>query len=653
MVLVAAPVLQIRLAGPMQVLIDGRPVPVSSRKALAILVYLALQSGHVESRERLAALLWSESGPDQSRGALRQTLRRLKTDLGTLGAALDADRIMLRLTCPLDIDIVAASDAAARGELPELLTRGDGTLLGLLAELEGLDPDFDLWIAVQRERISAQLISRLEAAIAAAPGPVQRLAFAEALGRADPTHEGACRAAMQAHIVLGDTAQAMRCYERLWRVLEDDLDVEPSEHTQALYVAIKQGQARPKDPFEPDAGYFAPIAIIVEGAAVAHLPEAYRYFGTVFRDEMVASLSRFRDWLVIDGEQTGPAPPTYRAYVLRITLTSQQETITVGLMLVDQADGRCVWAERHSATLDGMSTLHQTALRLLAVALNVHLSTPRLRSAREMDSPMGRRYELWMQAQALMGEWRADAGDRAEAILRELIAATPRFAPALVALAQINNTRPIVYPGRMPHAAGLAESLDLTARAVSIDPLDSRAHLCRSWAHAMTGSPSAALSHLDLALDLNENDPWTIMSAALGFAFGGDLSRARSLVDQAGSYGMRYSRAVQGYIATTLFLIGDFDACIDASEVAGDVIINLPAWQAVARLRGGDPEGAARTMARFLDLASAAWTGPRRPTEGDIIDWFMACFPIRETAVRSALHRDLVAAIAEKKRRLG
>ena len=78
------------------------------------------------------------------------------------------------------------------------------------------------------------------------------------------------------------------------------------------------------------------------------------------------------------------------------------------MRLIDQADGHCVWAERQTATLDGMPALHRTALRHLAVALNVHLSAPRLQSAREIASPMGRKYELWMQAQALIGEWRAE-----------------------------------------------------------------------------------------------------------------------------------------------------------------------------------------------------------------------------------------------------
>ena len=65
--------------------VGGRETPLSSRKSLAMLVYIALQPEQMENRERIAARLWSESGPDQARAALRQTLRRLKLDLGPAG----------------------------------------------------------------------------------------------------------------------------------------------------------------------------------------------------------------------------------------------------------------------------------------------------------------------------------------------------------------------------------------------------------------------------------------------------------------------------------------------------------------------------------------------------------------------------------------
>jgi DNA-binding SARP family transcriptional activator/TolB-like protein len=634
-----------------RLLIGGREAPISSRKSMAMLVYIALQPDQVETRERIAARLWSDSGPDQARAALRQSLRRLILDLGPAGDLVEADRTAIRLTRPVTLDLVEARHEADQGIAPRLLTEQNADLSRVFADFEDIDREFNLWIAVQRERLVAQLIARLEAALAAATTEIESLAFAEALARVDPTHEGAARAAMQAHMSLGDTAQAMRCYERLWHVLEDELDVEPSEKTQALYVAIKQGQiqpGRPAPPAPPPAeDMLAPIAIVVEPAQAVELPAASAYFGTIFRDEMIGALSRFRDWLVIDGEHVTGTPPAYRAYFLRISLHGRDDAILVTLRLVDQADGRLIWSERQAATLDGMPALHRTVLRNLAVALNVHLSAPRLQSARELASPMGRRYELWMQAQALMGDWRAESDNRAEAILRDLVATNPTFAPAMVALAQILHARPIVFPGQRRTPAHLEESLELTSRAVNLDPLDSRTHLCRAWSHAIAGTHAAALSHLDLALDLNENDPWTIISAALGFAFAGEDERARDLVAQAAALGMRYSRAAQGYVATASYLVGDYPGAVAAAEVAGDAIINLPAWQAASLVQLGDLPGARHAIDRFLALATAAWTGGKPPADpARVIDWFMGCFPIRSERARDELRAALLRALA-------
>jgi hypothetical protein len=189
---------------------------------------------------------------------------------------------------------------------------------------------------------------------------------------------------------------------------------------------------------------------------------------------------------------------------------------------------------------------------------------------------------------------------------------------------------------------------------VNLDPLDSRTHLARSWSHAIAGAHSAALSHLDLALDLNANDPWTIISAALGFAFATELERARELVAQASVFGMKFSRAAQGYVATARYLCGDYEGAIAAAEVAGDAIINLPAWAAASHVALGAEDRAARAMSLFMELARMDWPKGPPPSDREIIDWFMGCFPIRSEAVKAELRRRLtVAAEAREKMAAG
>jgi DNA-binding SARP family transcriptional activator len=77
--------------------LDGRPLAVDTRKATAILAYVAV-SGHVQSRDIIATLLWPEYDGERSRAALRRTLSTLRTSLdgewlvsdrGTIGLNLE------------------------------------------------------------------------------------------------------------------------------------------------------------------------------------------------------------------------------------------------------------------------------------------------------------------------------------------------------------------------------------------------------------------------------------------------------------------------------------------------------------------------------------------------------------------------------------
>ena len=73
--------LRIRLLGPLAITLDGRVVPIASRRARALLGYLALREGAQISRTLLTGLLWGERSESQARASLRQTLSELRAAL--------------------------------------------------------------------------------------------------------------------------------------------------------------------------------------------------------------------------------------------------------------------------------------------------------------------------------------------------------------------------------------------------------------------------------------------------------------------------------------------------------------------------------------------------------------------------------------------
>jgi len=113
----------------------GSDIPIKSRKARALLAYLALPLSKPRSREQIMALLWSDRGDQQARSSLRQALSGLRKDLGEEGLSA------LRITDEsLTLDPASAVvDHASPGNV-------------LLDGLHLTDPAFEEWLRDERLR---------------------------------------------------------------------------------------------------------------------------------------------------------------------------------------------------------------------------------------------------------------------------------------------------------------------------------------------------------------------------------------------------------------------------------------------------------------------------------------------------------------------
>ena len=74
----ADPVLDVRILGPVEVLLDSRPVELGGAQPRAIIAYLALENGRVVPVDRLVGRLWGEEPPAQPLASLQSILSRLR-----------------------------------------------------------------------------------------------------------------------------------------------------------------------------------------------------------------------------------------------------------------------------------------------------------------------------------------------------------------------------------------------------------------------------------------------------------------------------------------------------------------------------------------------------------------------------------------------
>jgi len=238
---ISARLLTIRLLGPVGIEVDAVPLAVDTRKAVALLAYLAV-TRRPAGRETLAALLWPESDDAAARGALRRTLSVLNAALGGTWLSIDRSTVALGATgvdadhaCPR---CLAALDAAAA------LDRGEFMAGFSLRDSEA----FDEWLLAEREAYRRELAGVLErlargrAAVADWDGALDASRHWLAL---DPLHEPAHRLQMLVLARSGEPGAAVGQYRECVRILDTELGVTPLRETTELYEEIRAGRIAP------------------------------------------------------------------------------------------------------------------------------------------------------------------------------------------------------------------------------------------------------------------------------------------------------------------------------------------------------------------------------------------------------------------------
>src|SRR5690242_8544330 len=78
--------MRVRLLGPVDVVTDGVPRPVSGLRRKAVLAVLALHLGEVVSSDRLADVLWGDAPPATAQNTLQRHVSHLRGVLGSRAA---------------------------------------------------------------------------------------------------------------------------------------------------------------------------------------------------------------------------------------------------------------------------------------------------------------------------------------------------------------------------------------------------------------------------------------------------------------------------------------------------------------------------------------------------------------------------------------
>jgi DNA-binding SARP family transcriptional activator len=256
--------LVLRLFGPPRIELDGEPVILRRRKALALLAYLAV-TGQGHRRDSLVNLLWPDYDHTRGRAALRRTLFALNQALEGGWLEVDRSEIGLNPAADLQLDVRRFGDrlagCKAHGHAPTEVCPECEVPLSEAVELARGDfmagfglkdsSNFDDWQVFQTEALRRELGDALDRL---ARWHSSQRQFERAIGYArrrlalDPLDEAAHRQLMRLFAWSGQRSAAVRQYDECVAVLEDQLGLPPQEATTELRCAIEAGQPPPLSP---------------------------------------------------------------------------------------------------------------------------------------------------------------------------------------------------------------------------------------------------------------------------------------------------------------------------------------------------------------------------------------------------------------------
>ena len=231
--------LWIRVLGPLQVCVDGRVVPLRGVKQRRLMAALVAMPNRVVSSDRLVDTVWGDGPPDGAVPALAKDVYRVRTALGSVGAA------GLLVTQPPGYRLVIDEDRIDAGRFGTLVAQGQQILDSDPARaLSVFDEALALWrgpawAEFADEDFARPLVSGLDELRALAVEC--RTDAMVALGRHEevvselqhtvasyPLRERPRAQLMRALYLSGRHAEALTVYREFRATLMDVLGLEPS-----------------------------------------------------------------------------------------------------------------------------------------------------------------------------------------------------------------------------------------------------------------------------------------------------------------------------------------------------------------------------------------------------------------------------------------
>ncbi|MBA3520686.1 MAG: tetratricopeptide repeat protein [Rhizobiales bacterium] len=293
-------------------------------------------------------------------------------------------------------------------------------------------------------------------------------------------------------------------------------------------------------------------------------------------------------------------------YVVSGTLRMIDETFRLNFELTDTSTGATRWAERYEENLGGTFEALDTVVAKVVSQVAAKVSRAELDATRQRPPANLTAFELTLRGRQL---WQRPSRENivaARAVLEQAIKADPAFPPPLAYLAftyltGYNNK----WSDDYEDSAALNRMLDLSGRALELDPDFATAYAAQAIAYTYLGRHDEAASAAARAVEANPNDPDVLGRAAQVLSFSGRHEDAIAMLARAIELDPFGPAQWFNFLSRAHFFLGRYDAALAAARTCLDRAKLQPCRETLA---------AALALSGELDSAATEW---RQLTEAD------------------------------------
>lgn len=631
---------------------NGEPVELTTKKAQALLAYLAVESARPQTRDQLATMLWADTGDERARHNLRQALSKIRHCCDSVVTASGDCLAIDPAACAVDViefERLAKSDNS--DELRQCLDLYRGDLLeGVIPR----EPVYDEWLLLARGRLrkkACQVAGHLASVLREQDRIEECIEALNDMLAIDPAHELAHRELMELLSKTGRRSDALRQYQACVEALDRELGAEPSAETERLCASIKGSE--PGTPVQSTAEHTTARARDkTDHPTVAVLPfenlsgEKDAYFVDGIAEDLITALSCFHSLVVIargssfayrdrDISEQTIGDELGAQYLVRGSVQRSDSRVRINVQLLDAVSGTNLWGHRYDRELEDVFVLQDEITSTVVSTLAGRVEAARLAHARKAPPERLDAYDYLLRGKDHHHRYTAEDCRLCMEMFEHAIECDPSYAVAHAWLACGLGQAKAFH---LDDSSKLNDLSQVSAETgLALDENDSECHRILAQINLEHGNIKRALWHQERSLFLNPNDDRTVCAMGEILAFAGRAEEAEQWVRKSMRLNPYHPPRYWTHLARAYFHVQRYQDALDVLEHIEKARLDDLAYRVAASAALGNSDAVAHNVAELLEQI------PDFDPAG-----FANSLPYEQDSYRQALLEPLAVAFGQK-----